>query len=53
MAMINDRQVQIWSAGKGMIRLLLGGRVVGFAADLRTAYIKQAALQQLAAQGAI
>lgn len=50
---MQNAQVQIWSSGKGMIRLLLGGRVVGFAADLRAARIKQAALQQLAAQGAI
>lgn len=41
-----DHHVQIWASGKGMIRLLFEGRVVGFAADLRAAAVKQAALQK-------
>lgn len=51
---MRKNQVQVWAAGKGMIRLLFKGRVVGFAADLRAALVKQRILeQQLGRQGAL
>lgn len=46
------KRVQIWANGKGMIRLLFEGKVVGFAADMRAALVKRDVLQQqLAPQG--
>lgn len=51
---MRKNQVQVWAAGKGMIRLLFNGKVVGFAADWRAARVKQQILEsQLGNQGAI
>lgn len=43
--MKTSSQVQIWSSGKGMIRLLLGGLVVGFASDYKFAQTRQRELE--------
>lgn len=51
--MKTSSQVQIWSSGKGMIRLLLGGLVVGFASDYKFAQTRQRELEQQLKQNAI